>query len=167
MPSVIDQLARGVRDLLNEAPEGTFSGLYANWSTLHPAHWRHLPAFNREDIADIRVTVSSDGDSSHGFDNDFRDRCCTNPFVHTVYVAVAKLAQSFDENLEEYSDQDELEALKCLVEEVAGYVYSNQLTIEGQTAVVDEINFDPFWDRTMWKDQRVFLSILSVTYRWQ
>lgn len=165
MASTIDSIARGVRDLLNAAPDGTYHNLFANWASEYPAQWRHKPAYKRELLDSVRVVVSSDPEDSHEFSVDIQDRCCDAPWRYRIFIGIAKKAETFDENLEEYSDQDELEALKELAEDIAGYVFQNAVSAKGGQFQVADMSFEPFFDDNSWRDNRIFLSVLSVTYQ--
>lgn len=165
MPSRIDSICREVRDLLNEAPHGTYSGLYANWASFSLCEWRHLPNYDAGTLDALKVVVSAQPEDSLEWNAAVEDRCCGLPFSFRVYVAILHKLRTFDELQTEYSDSDEFEACKELVESIAEYVYGQPLTVGLETFGVREMNFEPFWDRTMLYENRIFKSVLNLVYQ--
>lgn len=164
MTSRIDALCREVRDVLNEAPHGTFTGLFANWSSESLAEWRHLPNYEAGTLATLKIVVSAHPEDALDWAGAQPDRCCTDPWNYRVFVAVLHKLRSFDENLGEFSSTDEFEACKELVEGIGRYLYDKQLSVDGIPYAVKEGTFDPFWDRMMLYENRIFKSVLNLTY---
>lgn len=164
MASRIDSLCRAMRDSLNLAPQGTYTGRLQNWPSTTPAVFHHMPQFRRESMELLHIVVSSDPDGSHVLDERYADRCCEFPFSLQPYVAICKRAAGVDENGIEYAHEDELEDLKQLTEEVAAYLYHTGQQVQGYSYSPVTVEFQPFYDREMWSDLRIFMGIIALQY---
>lgn len=166
MTSRIESITAATRDLLNEAPEGVYTGPFADWQSLRPAVARHMPSYDRSELSDVTVVVSADPESSHSLrSDDTMDRCCSDPWQYRLYVVTSKLAETTDENLEEASGSAEIDGLKELSECISRYIWDSSIIVDGETMRVASMEFGPFFDREQWLSSRVFISVLSVTWQ--
>ncbi|MBI1375807.1 MAG: hypothetical protein GC159_24115 [Phycisphaera sp.] len=141
--SIAIDIADAVAAKINAAPPGTFSTAFA-------AVRRVLPVFELSDLAELKVTVVPRSVEITGSTR------ATNQYDIAVDVGVQK-------RVSKNVDAD-VEALGTLVDEIADYLRRRSLA-QLPGAVWVSIANEPVYAREHLADQRVFTSVLTVTYR--
>lgn len=135
-----DEVATAVAALLNDAPALTFGLAFT-------AETSDVPEFDLKGLDSLRVVVVPKTDEEF---------VATRGSTNTDISVDIGIVQKFD-------DADELADLKALREAVKSYVRFKPLTsING--AWLRTVN-DPIFDPTQYRQNRVFLSVVNVTYR--
>lgn len=142
MALIID-IADAVVAELNAAPAGTFDPAFT-------AERRVLPAFDLPDLAELRVTVVPKAIETEG-----ATRAATR-FDCQIDIGVQKkLGKDLD---------TEVAALCGLVDTIAGYLRRRPLAAAPHVVWVRTQN-DPVYAPEHLAEQRIFTSVLSITYR--
>jgi len=141
--SLVIDIADAVTAELNSAPPGTFSQAFT-------AERSVLPVFELSDLASLKVTVVPRSVQITGSTRS------ASQYEIDIDIGVQKrVGKTVD---------DDVETLSTLVDEIADYLRRRPLQqIPG--AVWVSIGNEPVYAREHLAEQRVFTSVLTVTYR--
>jgi len=141
--SLVIDIADAVAAELNASDPGTFSQVFA-------AERKVLPVYELSDLADMKVTVVPKAVEISG---STRSVC---QYDISVDIGVQKkLGKDLD---------TEVAALSTLVDEIADHLRKRQLSAATFAVWVGTIN-EPVYAPEHLANQRVFTSVLTVTYR--
>jgi len=141
--SLVIDIADAVAAELNTAPPGTFSQALA-------AERQVLPIFELADLAELKVTVVPRSVQITGSTR------AASQYEIAIDVGVQKrVGKQVD---------DDVETLATLVDEIADYLRRRTLQQLPGAAWVS-IDNEPVYAREHLAEQRVFTSVLTVTYR--
>ena len=141
--SLVIDIADAVAAELNSAPSGTFEQAFT-------AVRRFLPEFELPDLAELKVSVVPRGLEITG-----ATRSASQYEISIDIGVQKKLGRDVD---------GEVAGLLVLVEQMADYL--RRRTLAGAPrAVWAGIANDPVWAAEHLSEQRVFTSVLTVTYR--
>jgi len=141
--SLVIDIADAIAAELNAAPPGTFSQALT-------AERQVLPIFELADLAELKVTVVPRSVQITGSTR------AASQYEIAIDVGVQKrVSKQVD---------DDVETLGTLIDEIADYLRRRQL---GQATYAAWISIDnePVYAREHLAEQRVFTSVLTVTYR--
>ena len=139
-------IADAVAAEINAAPGGTFSQAFE-------AVRKVLPVYELADLAEMKVTVVPKGIEINGSTRS------ASRYDVAVDIGIQKKLTGPNENLDA-----EVAALGTLVDEIADYLRRRPLSAAPQAAWVSIAN-DPVYAPEHLSEQRVFTSVLTVTYR--
>jgi len=141
--SLVIDIADAVAAELNAAPPGTFTPAIT-------AVRRVLPEFELSELADLKVSVVPKGVQITGATR------ATSQYEIAVDIGIQKkLGKDLDA---------EVAALGTLVDQIADYLRSRQLSAAPFAAWIRIAN-EPVYAPEHLAEQRVFTSVLTVTYR--
>ncbi|NBC11285.1 MAG: hypothetical protein GVY24_06040 [Planctomycetes bacterium] len=144
--SITTDIADAVTAELNSAPGGTFSQAFT-------AQRRVLPVYELEQLAELRVTVVPKAVAITGSTR------AASQYEFTIDIGVQRKL------LTGAGDADtEVDTLGSLVDQIAAYLRQRPLTGAPWVSWVSMTN-DPVYAPEHLHEQRVFTSVLSVTYR--
>ncbi|MBI1373351.1 MAG: hypothetical protein GC159_11525 [Phycisphaera sp.] len=141
--SLVIDIADAVATELNNAAPGTFSQAFT-------AERQVLPIFELADLAELKVTVVPRSVQITGSTR------AASQYEIAIDVGVQKrIGKQVD---------DDVETLSTLVDEIGDYLRRRQLSQATYAAWVS-IDNEPVYAREHLAEQRVFTSVLTVTYR--
>lgn len=143
--SVPIELAEAVKDELNSAPPGTFSKSFT-------ATREYIVEFRVKELKTLRVPVVP-REAEIELETRNTDR-------HDYQVDVGVLERA------DLNNPDGIDALMKLVQEISDYLRRTVFTLaSGTTAVWSEIANRPLYSQQHLREEGVFLSVITVTYR--
>lgn len=145
MASAAVLLADAVRDELNTAPEGTFSKSFS-------ATREYVVEYRVDGLNEIRVPVVP-----REVEVELESRAADR---HEYQVDVGVLSRA------DLNDPDGIDGLMDLVQEIADHLRRTVFSLTGNvTAVWSGIANDPLFSPRHLREEGVFLSVLTLTYR--
>jgi hypothetical protein len=144
--SLVTDIADAVTAELNGAPTGTFGQAFT-------AQRRVLPVFELADLAELKVTVVPKGLRITGATRS------VSQYEITIDIGIQKKLAPGNKDLD-----TEVATLGTLVDEIADYLRRRPLSQVPGAAWVSITN-DPIYAPEHLLEQRVFTSVLTVTYR--
>lgn len=144
--SIVVDIADAVTAELNAAPAGTFEPAFT-------AERRVLPVFELADLAELRVTVVPKGVQITGSTRS------ASQYDISVDIGVQRKLAAGDKDLDA-----EVATLGSLVDEIADYLRQRPLSAAPFATWVSIAN-EPVYAPEHLLEQRVFTSVLTVTYR--
>jgi hypothetical protein len=144
--SLAIDIAAAVAAEINAAPGGTFSQPFA-------AVRKVLPVYELAELAELKVTVVPKGIEISGSTRS------VSQYDIAIDIGIQQKLSANNTDIDA-----EVEALGTLVDEIADYLRRRQLTTAPFAAWM-RIENDPIYVPEHLSEQRVFTSVLTVTYR--